>query len=107
MLGIVLIYFIGRTFYRLAEQHGRSPWGFAILGVLSYYAGTFILGLALGIALEFWGSYSIDTMSDIQLALIALPAGLLASAALYFILKRIWKKNEKVDENLIDEIGKS
>ncbi|GAB5400405.1 MAG: hypothetical protein Aureis2KO_19900 [Aureisphaera sp.] len=107
MLGLVLIYFIGKNFYTLAEKHNRSKWGFAVLGVVSYYAGAFIFGILLGIYIELWGSMSIDDYSDLALGFMAMPFGILTCIGLYQILKRIWKKETKVDEDLIDDIGKS
>jgi hypothetical protein len=47
MLGLVFIYFIGRYYYKLAENHNRSKWGFAVLGVATYYGGTFAAGALL------------------------------------------------------------
>ena len=37
MLGLLLIYWIGKKYYELATEHNRSPWGYAILGVFVYY----------------------------------------------------------------------
>jgi hypothetical protein len=48
MLGLVFIYFIGRYYYKLAENHNRSKWGFAVLGVATYYGGTFAAGAFAG-----------------------------------------------------------
>ncbi|MDC8006326.1 hypothetical protein POV27_19890 [Aureisphaera galaxeae] len=107
MLGIILIYFIGKYFYNLAEDHNKSKWGFAIAGVLSYYAGTFIFGVLFAFYIEIWSNSSIYDYSDIGLGLMAVPFGLLTCAGFYFLLKRMWKKDKKVDEDLIDDIGKS
>lgn len=107
MLGLILIYFIGKNFYKLAEAHGKSKWGFAILGVISYYFGTFVFGMIIGIIIELWSTSSIDDFSDMQLGFMALPFGILTCVGLYYLLKRLWKKDEKVDEVLIDDIGKS
>lgn len=105
MLGLFLIYFIGKKFYELAGEHGRSEWGFAILGVISYYVGTFIGGIVIVIALELWGSSSIDSIDDIALGFMALPFGILSCVGLYHLLKRIWSKSPTFDPNIIDEIG--
>ena len=34
MLGLVLLYWIGKYFYKLAEEYDKSKWGFAILGLV-------------------------------------------------------------------------
>ncbi|MEL6650056.1 MAG: hypothetical protein AAFP02_02595 [Bacteroidota bacterium] len=105
MLGLVLLYFIGRYFYYLAEDYGKSKWGFAILGVISYYAGTFLFGITFGIFYEIFGSGSIEDFSDIAIGLMALPFGIATCAGLYYLLKRIWSKEEKFDPTIIDQIG--
>lgn len=89
MLGLVLIYFIGKRFYELADLHDRSEWKYAILGVLSYYAGSFVGGIILAIAGELMG-YSIDDMSEIAIGLMAMPLGLLSCWLYYKYLERAW-----------------
>jgi len=101
MLGLLLIYFIGKKFYDLALEFEKSEWGFAILGVVVYYAGTFVAGFVIGI----WNLDAIETMSDITLGLIALPFGVLSCVGLYYFLNNSWKKNKVVNNSDIDEIG--
>lgn len=108
MLGILLIFFIGKYFYKLAEEHDKSKWGFAILGIASYYAGTFITGILLGVFLVIIGSEEfLDTTSELALGLIVLPFGMLASYLLYKALERTWRKAIKVKADEIDMIGKN
>ena len=98
MLGIVLIYFLGKAFYDLAGKYGKHQWGFAILGVVTYYAGTFIGGILLGLfAIDF-----VMNSSDIVIGLVALPIGLAFWLTLYLILKNSWKKNVHSPENTED-----
>ena len=104
MLGILLLYFIGKYFYDLAQDHGKSKWLFAILGIITYYAGTFIAGLLIGVAIEFWGMYSLADMNDFVLGLMALPVGVLACIVLYQILKEVWR-DERVKSEVTDEMG--
>jgi len=100
MLGLVLIYFIGRTFYKLAGKYGKSEWGFAILGVVTYYAGTFILGIVLAII----APNTIDEMNNLLLGLIALPFGLLACFILHFILNKHWEKQAGLSKNRLKSL---
>ncbi|MDX2249951.1 MAG: hypothetical protein SF052_24415 [Bacteroidia bacterium] len=106
MLGLLLIYFIGKNFYELADDYEKSKWGFAILGVVSYYLGTFLGGIILSIILEISGTNSLDDINSMLVSLIALPFGLLSCIGLYFILKRNWEKNREATESIIDNIGK-
>lgn len=104
MLGILLIYFIGKYFYDLAEKHERSNWGFAILGVLSYYFGTFVAGIIITIGLDLWGTISVDDLSDLMLGLIALPFGIATTIVFYHVLKNSWEKKAVADETIIDHL---
>jgi len=94
MLGFVLIYFIGKYFYDLAVKYGKNKWLFAILGVLSYYAGIIILGLAFGVILGLTGNSSFVESNSIILTLINIPLGLLTSWGFYWLLKNNWKKTK-------------
>lgn len=88
MVGLLLLYFVGKAFYALSERHNRSKWGFAILGVGSYYLGTFIGGFVVAILYEVVLEQSIDDMNDMLLGLMALPFGVLACWGFYKILEK-------------------
>ena len=105
MLGLILIYFIGKKFYDLAQKFGKSEWGFAILGVVTYYAGTFITGIVIALGYEFWSTASVDGMSDLALGFIALPFGVLSCVGLYYYLNNLWGKSKEVGKTNIDDIG--
>jgi len=106
MLGIILIYFIGKQFYSLADNYNQNKWLFAILGVVTYYVGTAIGGLILAFSEIFFG-LAIDWENNLLLSLIALPFGILAVYALYFILKKKWKNTFVEVKDEIQDIGKS
>jgi hypothetical protein len=102
MLGILLIYFIGKPFYDLAAHYDKSQWGFAILGVVAYYVGTFVMGFVLGILYP----ETIETMNNLLLGLIALPLGLLFSWLLYKFLENRWStssSNNETDSDVLDQ----
>lgn len=86
MLGLVLLYFIGKSFYTLANTYNRSPWGFAILGVVAYYGANFAFQLLLIFILE------VD-LDPYLIAVISIPFGLLAWWGLYTYLKKQWEIN--------------
>ncbi len=87
MLGIVLIYFLGKAFYDLAGQHGRNKWGYAVAGVVSYYFGTFVIGIVLYLGLDLFG-VNVDEMNDLVLNFLAIPFGLLACWLYYKFLEK-------------------
>jgi hypothetical protein len=92
MLGLFLIYFIGKRFYELAGKFDKNQWGFAIAGIAFYYAGTFIVGVVVSIYFEFNAVAPPDEIDDLTLNLIAIPFGLLACFGLYKILEKSWKR---------------
>jgi len=104
MIGLLLIYFIGKAFYKLAELHNKSKWGMAILGVLSYYFGTFLGGVILALGYEIYEPNSLDNLNDTLLGLMGLPFGIFACWGFYTILKKQWnKKKEDSDNMILDE----
>ncbi|MEO6637421.1 MAG: hypothetical protein ABIN25_04040 [Ginsengibacter sp.] len=105
MLGIALLYFIGKYYYKLAEYNNKSPWGYAIIGVATYYGGTFLAGILLGLVLEISSIGSVEDMSTLTLGIIALPFGVGATALLYHLLKKNWEKQRKTDMEMIEQIG--
>lgn len=105
MLGLVLLYWIGKYFYKLAEEYTKNKWGFAILGIGVYYLGTFIFGIIFMIIGEVITPGYIDTFNETLLSFIALPFGILSCYLLYKYLQKTWKKNDPRKNNLIDQIG--
>ena len=104
MLGILLIYFIGKRFYDLAATYRKHQWGFAIAGVAAYYGGTFIAGFLIAIYYELVRSTPIEEMSDLTLSLLALPFGILACIGLYKLLEYRWKHQPQMTSpDLLDD----
>jgi amino acid permease len=110
MVGLILLYFVGKAFYDLAGRHNKGQWLFAILGVGSYYAGLFIGAMIIGIVYELFIG-SVDDVNDTVLGVMALPIGVLSCWGLYRILKSRWGKvetfsatsDEVLDANFIDQ----
>ena len=104
MIGLILIIFLAKPFYQLAEEHKKNKWIFAILGVATYYVGAFIGGLILGLILELFSITFFEEFSDLQLGLIALPFGLLSCFGLYKVLEKKWSKSLSVENlEILDE----
>jgi len=89
MIGLVLIYFLGKYFYDLANKYNKSEWGYAVLGVVTYYAGTIIGGIILGLVMVFFKG-DIDSINEIFLGLLAIPFGLVSAYLLYKYLEKRW-----------------
>ncbi|SHH42859.1 hypothetical protein [Winogradskyella jejuensis] len=104
MLGILILIFIGRHFYKLAEKYNKNAWLFAILGIVAYYVGTLLAGVILGVLMEIF-SWNIDFENNYGLGIIALPFGIGMSFLFYSILKPNWK--EQYERNLDNELYRS
>jgi hypothetical protein len=110
MIGLVLLYFVGKAFYDLAGINNKSEWLYAILGVGSYYAGLLIGGILIAIGYELFVG-SVDEVNDTLLSILALPIGVLACWGFYRLLKSRWEKSqtfsasaeEVLDAHLIDK----
>ncbi len=108
MLGILLIFFIGNYFYKLAKKFNQNKWLFAILGIVIYYVGTLIGGFIFGL-LDALVGLGIDWDNTLILSLIAIPFGIGAAVLFYYILNKKWSKSVVLVESEIQEsenIGK-
>ncbi len=103
MLGLILIYFIGRWYYTLAESHNKNKWLFAVIGVVVYYVGIIVGGFSIGVAAVLFGFEHILELPDVVLGLIALPFGLIATWGLRAILKKSWENEVVPDDRLLDD----
>lgn len=110
MIGLILLYFVGKAFYDLASQNGKNAWLFAILGVASYYAGIFVGGIIIAIGYGLFLDGSIEEVNDTLLGLLGLPFGVLICWGFYRLLKSRWTNKETfsrapgdvLDANLMD-----
>jgi hypothetical protein len=106
MIGVLLLYWIGKYFYKLAEKYNKNKWGFAVLGIVVYYGGIIVFGISFAIIAEIVSPGFIDTANETALSLLSLPFGALACYGLYKYLKKTWKKNSPMIDDSINEIGK-
>jgi len=99
MLGILILIFIGRSFYKLSETYDKNNWLYAILGIVSYYGGMFAAGFFLAILDEIF-SLNIDFDNNSGLGLMGLPFGILASFLFYIVLKNNWETTSKKERSI-------
>lgn len=105
MLGLLLIYFLGKKFYDLAFDNKRKPWAYAILGIVTYYGSLLLFGFVLGIILALTGNISFIEGHDLLFSLMSIPIGLLSAYILYKVLEKNWKKSPVNHQSeLLDEI---
>jgi hypothetical protein len=109
MIGLFLIYFIGKMFYELAHEHGKSKWTFAILGVISYYAGSLMLGsFIIGVLMGMGYLTFLEDASSMVLSLTTIPLGILISFITYKMFEGYWesrpsRNGEALDNDLIQQ----
>lgn len=106
MLGILLIYFIGKPFYDLAQEYKKNEWAYAILGVVMYYVGTFVAGIVIGLGCYFM-EFDFESINDLLLSLIAMPFGLFFCWLLHTFLKKKFSGDlsdiDNLDDTILDE----
>lgn len=107
MFGIIFIYFIGKYFYRLAEDFKKNLWLYAILGVVVYYATSVVLGVILFVIVDIFNSEFSEGISESAINLIAIPFGLGGCYLYYKYLEKKWKSEEPNSTNEIDQIGQA
>ncbi|MBT8265900.1 MAG: hypothetical protein KJO41_10395 [Bacteroidia bacterium] len=105
MLGLLLIFFIGKYFYELAQDYYKQRWLYAILGVVVYYAAGAVFGIILGVADVFLG-LGIDWENSFGWNLVGIPIGIAADYGFYILLKRKWEREVVVPKDEIMDIGK-
>ncbi len=85
MLGLLLLFFLARSLYKMAEEKERNKWLWGLAAIVAYYAGGAIVGL-LGVL--FFGMTEGDFTFGIELIL-GLGGGLALWGVLYYILNRL------------------
>lgn len=110
MIGLLLliasIVSVGSAFYRLAHDHYRSEWPFALLGGGVFLVSQFVFGFIIGFVLAVTGNGELLTGTyQLALAVIIYAVAGLSCAILYYSLKKNWEKhpkNNKENNSTID-----
>lgn len=106
MLGLLLIFFIGKYFYKLAEEFNQNKWLYAILGIVMYYASGIVFGVLLGV-LDLMFGWNLDYDNMFGINLLGIPIGIAACYGFYYLLQKKWKKSVLIITDEIKDIGKS
>lgn len=104
MLGLLLLYWIGKYFYTLAEEYNKNQWGFAILGVVTYYGVTFLFGFMAGVIVEMISPGFLDDVNDMAFGIFMIPFGILSCYLLYSYLEKTWIKNKPHSNTFLEEV---
>ena len=106
MLILVVLYFIGKYFYELAQDYNRHRWLFLGLGIATYYAGTF-LGVNFFYLLQYFGLIDFSWSNTFDFILLQICSGIILAIVVYLFLYWNWKKKDVPDSNEIEKIGKN
>ncbi len=90
MLGYLLLFIVGKTFYNLALKYSKNKWLFAFSGIAAYYLGLYIGIVFFALFSAITGYPYFDSVNESILSVLALPFGLLLSLVFYIFLKRKW-----------------
>lgn len=102
LIGLFVIFFIGKSFYNLAKKNNRHLLGYTLLGIGVYFGSQFVFGFLAGVVFLLSGlEYGYET--EMILALIGFVLGLLCVWLLHYLLKRNWEGNpKKSNDELLD-----
>lgn len=103
MLGFLIIYWIGKWHYKLAEKHGKIKWLYAVLGVVIYYGITLLSAFTIVFVAAMNDAEWVYTVPEQALGLIGIPFGLAATWGFRAIMKKQWEKEVIVDRQLLDD----
>lgn len=96
MLALVFIYWIGKQFYKLAQEFGKNAWAYAFLGIGIFYGSQMAFGLTLGVVFAAIDENFLDDTTVSLLNYLGIPLGMLACYGIYKWLEVNWKAaNEK------------
>jgi ABC-type dipeptide/oligopeptide/nickel transport system permease component len=105
MLGLLLVYFIGKYFYQLAFEHNRSAWGYAILGVVVYYSTAILAGTAIAYTYQEFVDETIEGGTELLLSILTIPFGILGAYILYKKLEKNWSNSnhDSMNSDILDQ----
>ncbi len=107
MIGLILIFSIGKHFYKLAQEFEKSPpFGYAVLGVIVYYGGMILFSLSLGVVIALVKPNYIDNLNNLVIGLIAIPFGILSCWLLSKYQRKRWSKtsvNSTFRQDILDQ----
>lgn len=105
MLGLILIYAVGKSFYDLAGDYEKNQWLFAILGVASYYGGASLAGLIVIVLIGIFSPGLLESINELLLEIALIPIGLIICSLFYKSLeKRFSNQLSTTNENFSSEI---
>lgn len=97
MIGLIILFWAGKTFYQLAHEFDKNRWAFAILGVVTYYGGTILAGVVIGVLFELNSPGYINETNEKWVGYLTIPFGMLTCWLTYLFLKKRWSTPNDID----------
>lgn len=102
MLGLVLLYFLGRWLYNLAKKYEKPyKWLYALLAIVVYYAVGIVAVLIIAL-FAMSDDMFLSEENELLLSLLAIPFGVGGVWLLHFLLKRSWSRQVVDSDELLD-----
>ena len=100
MIGLIFIYWIGKAFYKLAEENDENKWLWAILGLVSFYISQILFAILAFMMVDF----SEDINLEKGLNIVSVIVGGLCCWGFYNALKKRWgSSRNSLDSMMLDE----
>ncbi len=106
MVGIFIIYFIGKKYYELAVKYNQKKWLFAFLGFVVYYASAIVMVIFLLIIDGILG-LNINFENKFFTGVLELGVGFTGVIVTYNLLKKKWEREYPIEEDELQDIGKN
>jgi len=104
MLGLILLYFIGKAFYDLAKKNGQNGWGYAIGGIASYYGGIFLASTLFFTLYDLFIVGEIDRNNALAVSLLSVLFGVLICWLVYRQTKKHFEgKKAQSNADILDD----
>ncbi len=87
MLSLLFILFVARAFYFMAEHYHRNKWGYAVVGLISFYVGV------IPVTLAFIGA---GVKDPLLISVASVPVGIVTCRLTYVYLRKQWRETPVV-----------
>ena len=102
IIGCIFLFYLGFYFYRLAENHKKNRWAFAILGLVTFFFGYLMYILYYRIFI-FEG---VDNFTYSEISFKSFVSGFVLSFVVFQISNFIWNRKSRKNNTELDNIGK-
>lgn len=104
MLGILLIYWVGKRYYRMAGYYGKSEWGHVFMALGIYFGSQFILGIVGALVFpDFFMTLESDKSQELLINLAGIVFGLLVWHIIFGVLEKKYESELSYEEDIEDD----